>query len=69
MYANILIALYLDSNTARKFDNKTFLELNKAYPIQSGNFRGNMVGIFNYNTKSGSGYIDVDWFKYLVYNK
>ena len=51
------------------FDNKSFLELNKTYHIQSGNFRGNMVGIFNYNTKSGSGYIDVDWFKYLVYNK
>jgi beta-xylosidase len=51
------------------FDGITFSELKKTYEIQSGNFRGNMVGIFSYNEDSGSGYMDVDWFKYLVHNK
>lgn len=51
------------------FDAKTFLEVKKTYDIQSGNYRGNMVGIFNYNSESASGYIDVDWFKYIVNNK
>jgi beta-xylosidase len=51
------------------FDGITFNELKKTYEIQSGNFRGNMVGIFSYNEESDSGYIDVDWFTYQVHNK
>ncbi len=51
------------------FDGNNFTVLKKTYDIQSGNFRGNMVGIFTYNTETDSGYIDVDWFKYLVCNK
>lgn len=51
------------------FDGIIFSELTRNYEIESGNFRGNMVGIFSYNEESDSGYIDVDWFKYLVHNK
>jgi beta-xylosidase len=51
------------------FDGNIFTELKNTYAIEAGNFRGNMVGIFHYNTESDSGYIDVDWFRYQVHNK
>jgi beta-xylosidase len=51
------------------YDGESYKSLKKTYAIESGNFRGNMVGIFTYNTVSESGYIDVDWFEYLVHNK
>jgi len=31
-----------------------------------GSYRGDRIGIFNYNTLANSGFIDVDWFRYIL---
>jgi len=43
-------------------DGKTFKSLGAVYQLTWGNYRGDRIGIFNYNDKSDSGYVDVDWF-------
>lgn len=50
-------------------DDLHFEELDTIYEIQSGNFRGNMVGVFNYNSKQDAGYVDLDWFRYCIQNQ
>lgn len=34
------------------------------YPLSWGFYRGDRIGIYNYNNLADSGYIDVDWFRY-----
>ncbi len=50
-------------------DGMNFKELGGVYPLSPGNFRGDMIGIYTYNDKGESGYVDVDWFHYQVVNK
>jgi beta-xylosidase len=50
-------------------DGTHFSPFGKSYKIISGNYRGEMIGIFNYNDKNDKGFIDVDWFSYKIYNK
>lgn len=50
-------------------DGKDFKTIKNTYAIEAKGFRGDMVGIFTYNTESNSGHIDLDWFKYEVNNK
>ncbi len=45
-------------------DGKTFTPFGPAYQLTWSYYRGDRLGIFNYNNKANNGYIDVDWFHY-----
>jgi beta-xylosidase len=49
---------------AFSLDGKTFTPVGGAYPLTWGNYRGDRVGIYSFNNKTDSGFIDVDWFHY-----
>lgn len=49
-------------------DNRHYLALGNKYLLVPGNFRGAMIGIFNYNNHQDAGYVDIDWFKYEIKN-
>jgi beta-xylosidase len=50
-------------------DGKTFQEIGGVYQPTTGNYRGNMIGLFTYNNERDAGCLDVDWFHYEVSNK
>ena len=50
-------------------DGVDFYSFGEEYKMGTGNFRGDMVGVFTYNNRNGGGYIDVDEFQYRVRNR
>lgn len=40
-------------------------QFNLAYDWASGTFQGEQYAIFCYNTQPGTGYVDVDWFRFM----
>jgi len=52
------------SQYAYSLDGITFTPFGDPYQLSWGNYRGDRIGIFNYNQLTESGYIDVDWFHY-----
>jgi len=49
-------------------NGKTFTDFGDSYQLSWGNYRGDRVGIFNYNILANSGSVDVDYFHYK-YNR
>ncbi|MDP9172692.1 MAG: glycoside hydrolase 43 family protein [Planctomycetota bacterium] len=45
-------------------DGSTFTEFDKPYSLGTGDYRGDRIGIYSYNTDADTGYVDVDWFHY-----
>ncbi len=45
-------------------DGKLFKPFGEKYTVRWGGFRGDNIGIYNYNDLSESGYVDIDWFRY-----
>lgn len=45
-------------------DGENYKPFGEAYKLRWGGFRGDNIGIFNYNDLSESGYVDIDWFRY-----
>ena len=45
-------------------DGKTYLAFGGDSLLTWGSYRGDRVGIFNYNTKEDNGFVDIDWFHY-----
>ena len=45
-------------------DGKAFIPFGGIHQFTWGSYRGDRLGIFNFNTEDETGYIDVDWFKY-----
>jgi len=45
-------------------DGKAFTDFGDSYQLSWGNYRGDRVGIFNYNVLENKGYVDVDYFHY-----
>lgn len=45
-------------------DGNVYHRFSKTYTLKWGGFRGDHIGIYNYNNLAESGYIDVDWFHY-----
>ena len=41
-----------------------FTNFGEPYQATWGNYRGDRLGIYNFNTKSDAGHLDVDWFHY-----
>lgn len=45
-------------------DGKIFKPFGNKYTLRWGGFRGDNIGIFNYNDQDEAGHIDIDWFHY-----
>jgi beta-xylosidase len=45
-------------------DGMMFKPFGGNYPLKWGGFRGDHIGIYNYNNLSDAGFVDVDWFRY-----
>ncbi|MBW4891624.1 glycoside hydrolase 43 family protein [Mucilaginibacter sp. HMF5004] len=52
------------SQYAYSLDGKNYTDFGTPYQLAWGSYRGDRVGIFNYNNKADTGYIDVDFFHY-----
>jgi beta-xylosidase len=52
------------SNYAYSLDGKTYTQFGGTYQLTWGSYRGDRIGIFNFNTKEDKGFVDVDWFQY-----
>jgi len=50
-------------------DGKTYIPFGGHYLLKWGSYRGDYIGIYNFNNLSNNGYIDIDWLHYLVKNK
>lgn len=45
-------------------DGQTYLSIKSRSKLTWGSYRGDRIGIFNYNTQGDQGFVDIDWFKY-----
>ena len=45
-------------------DGENFKPIGEAYKLRWGGFRGDNIGIFNYNNLGEAGFVDIDWFRY-----
>jgi len=45
-------------------DGTTFAPFGESYQLAWGSYRGDRIGLFNYNNQSESGYVDIDWVRY-----
>lgn len=45
-------------------DGKTFTLFGNSSQLTWGSYRGDRIGIFNFNAMQEKGYVDVDWFRY-----
>lgn len=45
-------------------DGSAFTDFGEPYQLTWGNYRGDRIGIYNFNNKSDAGRLDVDWFHY-----
>jgi beta-xylosidase len=48
------------------FNGKTFVPFGNAYQLAWGSYRGDRIGIYSYNNIADKGYIDVDYFHYMM---
>jgi beta-xylosidase len=66
--SSIWLRTVVDANHVNKYffsvDGKNFKPFGEAYKLRWGGFRGDNIGIFNYNNLGETGYIDIDWFRY-----
>ena len=53
-----------NSQYAFSLDDKVFETFGEAYKLTWGNYRGDRIGVFSYNSIEENGYINVDWFHY-----
>jgi len=49
---------------AYSLNGKNFKSFGGTYPFSWGFYRGDRIGIFNFNVKEEKGFVDIDWFKY-----
>jgi len=45
-------------------DGQSFKPFGGKYTLKWGGFRGDTIGIYNYNNQNESGFVDIDWFHY-----
>lgn len=60
--------MYDTAHFSWSIDGQLFHPYDISYHMVSGNFRGDMTGLFTFNNHGG-GYIDIDYFDYQVTNK
>lgn len=52
------------ANYFYSFNGQEYKEFYKSYTIKWGGFRGDHIGIYNFNDRTEKGYVDIDWFHY-----
>lgn len=52
------------SQYSYSLDGGVFTNFGEPYQLTWGNYRGDRIGIYNFNNQSDTGYLDVDWFRY-----
>ena len=52
------------SRYAFSTDGKAYQTLENTLQLTWGSYRGDRIGIFNFNNIEDKGYVDVDWFRY-----
>lgn len=45
-------------------DGKNYISFGTTTKLTWGSYRGDRIGIFNFNTKAEKGFVDIDWFRY-----
>jgi beta-xylosidase len=45
-------------------DGATYISFGDTYQLTWGSYRGDRIGIFNFNANDDKGFVDVDWFRY-----
>jgi beta-xylosidase len=57
-----------DANGVNRYafsmDGKRYQPLADIYQLTWGSYRGDRIGIFNFNSKEEKGYVDIEWFRY-----
>ena len=53
-----------ESQYAYSFDGKKFTKMGSIYQLSWGSYRGDRIGVFNYNNDADIGSVDVDFFHY-----
>jgi beta-xylosidase len=46
------------------FNGTTYTQFGGTFALKWGGYRGDYIGIYNYNNTSENGYVDIDWFHY-----
>ena len=56
----------LDGKSQYSFslNGRTFSDFGSSYQLSWGNYRGDRIGLYSYNTKGDAGYVDADYFHY-----
>ncbi len=54
------------SQWSYSLDGNTFASFGNIYPLTWGSYRGDRIGLFSYNNKEDRGFVDIDWFHYLM---
>ena len=49
---------------SRSLDGQTFEPVGELYQMKWASYRGDRLGLFNYNNAAAAGHVDVDWFHY-----
>jgi beta-xylosidase len=52
------------SQFAYSLDGENFIDFGSPYQLAWGSYRGDRIGIYTYNNKADTGYVDVDFFHY-----
>ncbi|HEY8937238.1 MAG TPA: glycoside hydrolase 43 family protein [Cyclobacteriaceae bacterium] len=52
------------SHYAFSTDGKSYQPFGSTYQLTWGSYRGDRIGIFNFNSNEDKGYVDIDWFRY-----
>jgi hypothetical protein len=52
------------SRYACSTDGSNFMDFGPEYQLSRGNYCGDRIGIYNFNTKHDAGYVDVNFFNY-----
>jgi beta-xylosidase len=47
------------------YDGVTFTQFGGTFALKWGGYRGDYIGMYNYNNTADSGYVDFDWFHYV----
>ena len=53
------------SRFSYSLDGRTFSEFGPVYQLAWGNYRGDRIGLYSYNSKGDEGYADVNFFHYV----
>jgi len=56
------------SSYAFSTDGMKFIPFGDTYQLSWGSYRGDRIGVFNFNTKEDKGFVDVDWFRFNYKN-